>query len=195
MKIIGVTGGIGSGKSMICKLFQNMGYPIFIADDVAKQISVTPMVQAEIISAFGDEICTAHGTVDKTKLGQLVFSDIAALTTLNNIIHPRVAKAFETWQNSTQKSFGVYEAAILFEKGFEKRCFTTILVTAPTDIKVKRVQARNGLSEKDILARMQNQWTDEKKRDLADYIVDNSGKKSLIEQVNQIIDHINIQHG
>jgi len=195
MKIIGVTGGIGSGKSMICKLFQCMGYPIFIADDVAKHIGSTENVQTQIKAAFGASICNTDGAIDKLLLGQLVFNNKDALTTLNDIIHPKVAEAFEAWQNTTKNTFGVYEAAILFEKGFEKRCAFTILVTAPKELKVKRVQGRSALTQKDILARMENQWPDEKKRDLADYIVDNSGKKSLIEQVNQIIDHINIQHG
>lgn len=196
MLVIGVSGGIGSGKTILCQLYQAMAYPIFYADTVAKEISNSAEVIAQIKTTFGSGVLNADGSIARQTLANIVFKDEEALHTLNSILHPKVGEAFEKWTLENAKAdFGFYEAAILFEKGLQSKCAYSILVTAPVETKIKRVQKRSAISREEVLARMGKQWPDEKKRILADFIVDNSGNKSLIEQANKILEHIKDKNG
>lgn len=172
-KIIGLTGGIGSGKTTIAKYFESLGVPVYIADDEAKKILVTDAASS-IKKVFGEEVFT-DGIPDRKKLSAVVFNDAEKLQQLNSIIHPAVKQNFEQWaEDHKGKKFVIKEAAILFESGSYKDCDAVILVTAPEQVRLKRVVERDGADEQDILKRMQAQWSDEKKQSMSNYIIENT---------------------
>lgn len=172
-RIIGLTGGIGSGKSTIAAYYASLGVPVYIADEEAKKILYTPAVADELIKALGEGIMT-DGRPDKAKLADVVFKDPLKLSFLNSIIHPRVAQHFKEWVTANSGSpFVIKEAAILFESGSYKDCDAIILVTAPEDIRINRVMQRDHVSREQVLSRMAAQWDEEKKMALSDYVIHN----------------------
>lgn len=190
-KIIGLTGGIGSGKTTIAKYFESLGIPIYIADDEAKKILFLPDTVMELEAKFGQEIFN-NGIPDKQKIAELVFNDSEKLNDLNSIIHPRVAKHFKEWVlQQTGKVFVIKEAAILFESGSYKDCDAVILVTAPRDVRIERVMLRDGVTADKVVQRMENQWDEEKKASLSDYIIDNKDLESAKKQAVEIVKLIN----
>lgn len=173
MKILGLTGGIGSGKTTVANFFRDLGIPVFIADVEAKKImEEDARVKSGIIQLFGEE--SYRGDLPNRKfIASQVFNDEEKLEKLNSIIHPAVANYFESWKEKQDAPYVVYEAAILFEKGGYKKCDFNVLVTAPFREKIKRLQKRDDSSLEEIEARMRHQWTDEKKIELADFIIEN----------------------
>lgn len=172
-KLIGLTGGIGSGKTTIARHFISWGVPVYFADDEAKKILYLPEAVTEIRDAFGEKAFT-DGVPDRQKIAGIVFSDTEKLDTLNRIIHPKVKQHFLDWAASHHdKPFVIKEAAILFESGSYKDCDAIILVTAPKEIRIKRVMQRDGMTREKVLERMGNQWEDERKLALSDYIIEN----------------------
>ncbi|MDT0688275.1 dephospho-CoA kinase [Salegentibacter sp. F188] len=173
MKVVGLTGGIGSGKTTVANFFKDLGIPVYIADDAARNLmNTSENIRKEITTLFG-----AESYIDKLPnrkfIASKVFNDKTQLDLLNNIIHPAVAADFEKWKLQQDAPYVIYEAAILFEKGGYKKCDYTILVTAPHDQKIKRIKARDQSSVEDIEARMNNQWDDERKAGLADFQIEN----------------------
>ncbi|QYJ68047.1 dephospho-CoA kinase [Flavobacterium litorale] len=172
-KIIGLTGGIGSGKTTIANYFASLGVPVYIADEEAKKILYIPSVVAAITTAFGTDVLT-DGIPDRKKLAALVFNNPEKLQQLNTIIHPKVAEHFNSWLTSKNNHlFVIKEAAILFESGSYKNCDKIILVTAPKALRIQRVISRDGSTEEEVVKRMNNQWDDEKKRQMSDFVIDN----------------------
>lgn len=172
-KIIGLTGGIGSGKSTIAEYFASLGVPVYIADDEAKKILYTPEASLEIKQAFGDVVFT-NGIPDREKIAKLVFNDPEKLSRLNSIIHPKVSEHFLEWvHNNSTAPFVIKEAAILFESGSYKNCDEIILVTAPVETRIQRVMQRDNVTRERVLERMANQWNDDKKAALSNYIIEN----------------------
>lgn len=172
-KIIGLTGGIGSGKTTIAKYFQAKGVPVYIADDEAKKIMKNKEVIGKIIDAFGVEILE-NKVINRSKLSSIVFNNPAKLKTLNSIIHPEVKAHFLEWVSQHQHfPFVVKEAAILFESGSYKDCDQIIVVTAPKETRIERVIKRDKISREEVEARMINQWSDELKITLSDYLIQN----------------------
>jgi len=189
-KIIGLTGGIGSGKTTIARYFEELGIPVYIADDEAKKILYLPKVVEELNTAFGDIIFT-DGIPDKAKIAALVFNDKRQLLKLNGVIHPKVAKHFKNWVLSNYgKLFVIKEAAILFESGSYKDCDLIILVTAPVEIRIQRVMNRDQITRDKVLQRMENQWDDEKKSSLSDIIIDNTDLETAKKQAVDIINSL-----
>lgn len=189
-KIIGLTGGIGSGKSTIASYFASLGVPVYIADDEAKKILYTPEVSSEIKQAFGDFAFT-EGIPDRKKIAQIVFNDPYKLEKLNSIIHPRVNAHFVDWvHNNSSSKFVIKEAAILFESGSYKNCDEIILVTAPLEDRVLRVMRRDNITRDQVFERMKNQWGDERKTALSDYIIDNTNLVSAKEQAYRIFNDL-----
>jgi len=189
-KIIGLTGGIGSGKSTIAGYFAALGVPVYIADDEAKKILYRVDVAAELKAVFGNEIFT-DDVPDKAKIATLVFNDPEQLTKLNSIIHPKVAQHFKSWvSENTGKLFVIKETAILFESGSYKDCDIIILVTAPIDVRIQRVMDRDGVTYDKVLQRIENQWDDQKKVPLSDFIINNvdleSAKKQAVDINNSL---------
>ncbi|OIQ16870.1 MAG: dephospho-CoA kinase [Flavobacterium sp. MedPE-SWcel] len=190
-KIIGLTGGIGSGKTTIANYFSSLGVPVYIADDEAKKILDTTEVITEIVNVFGQEILI-DGKPDRKKLAAIVFNNPEKLKQLNNIIHPEVKKHFHNWLLSNSNApFVIKEAAILFESGSYKDCDKIILVTAPKDVRVQRVMTRDNVSENEVLKRMVNQWDDAEKINLSDFIVNNIELDDAKNQANTIYINLN----
>ncbi|WP_116787470.1 dephospho-CoA kinase [Flavobacterium psychrotrophum] len=172
-KVLGLTGGIGSGKTTIAHVFEELGVPVYYADDEAKKILYLPEVLPELKENFGDAVFV-DGRPDRAKIAAVVFADKEKLQALNNIIHPRVAQHFNNWlQAHNNYKFVIKEAAILFESGSYKQCDDIILVTAPTEDRVQRVMQRDGTTREQVLQRIANQWTEEQKTRLSKYIITN----------------------
>jgi dephospho-CoA kinase len=174
MKIVGLTGGIGSGKSKALTFFKNKGIPCYQADLAGhKVLNENPEVKAKVQAYFGSEIYTSKG-LDRKALGKQVFNNQEVLQFLNEIVHPAVRLDFQNFIEEQQAPFIVSEVAILFENGGEKRYDKIILLTAPEALRIERVMARDGVSETQVRQRMQKQWTDAQKIPLADYVIDNT---------------------
>jgi len=191
-KIIGLTGGIGSGKSTIANYFKSLGVPVYIADDEAKKILFLPEVVQEITTTFGESVLT-DGTPDKAKLANVVFNNPEKLAMLNGIIHPKVAQHFKRWMKENNgKIFVLKEAAILFESGSYKDCDSIILVTAPMEIRIARVMQRDGISREKVLNRIENQWNEDKKAALSNYIINNIDLETAKIEAFKIFEAINL---
>lgn len=184
--VVGVTGGIGSGKTFVCNLFAEKGVPIYITDIEAKRImNLNAEVKNEIINLFGSQ-AYINEVLNRTYISKLVFENKQLLNQLNAIVHPAVAQDFENWYIKNQKKLVIKESAILFETGAYKKCDATILVTAPMEVRIKRVMKRDNIAKDLVEKRINNQWNDEKKMQLADYIIENFDKQNTIKQVNKL---------
>jgi dephospho-CoA kinase len=172
-RIIGLTGGIGSGKSTVARFFAELGVPVYYADEAAKEIMQTDEMAKSLETAFGEAIFNGN-TLDRKKLAAIVFSDKEKLKLLNGLVHPAVGKHFKAWvKNHSDSDFVIREAAILFESGTYKDCDKVIAVTAPLETKINRVMRRDGVSREEVLKRIENQWSDEKKAALSDFTIKN----------------------
>jgi dephospho-CoA kinase len=183
---VGITGGIGSGKTTVCKVFEVLGIPVFYADPVAKQIMVTDQVLIDgVRSAFGVESYASDGKLNNKHLAGIVFNSEAELAKLNALVHPAVFRAFEEWEKQVDSAvpYTLKEAALLFESGSYKMCDTSILVTAPLNLKLARVMQRDQVSAAQVGARMDKQMTDEAKAKMANHFIMNDEQHSIIEQV------------
>lgn len=190
-KVVGLTGGIGSGKSTIAAYFKSLGVPVYIADDEAKKILYTPKAAAEIVEAFGPQILT-DGMPDRSKIANVVFNSPAKLQVLNEIIHPKVRQHFSNWLAVHAKApFVIKEAAILFESGSYKDCDKIILVTAPQDVRIARVMRRDNISQEQVLKRMEAQWSDDRKKALSDYVITNIDLEEAKKEAMRILKIIN----
>jgi len=186
MKVIGLTGGMGSGKTTVAKFFKEIGIPVYIADDEAKSIMNTSAeVKSKIIGLLGEK-AYPDGILDRKYVAAQVFNSAEKLEKLNRIVHPAVATDFEIWKNLQNSPYVIYEAAILFEKGGHKKCDAVILVTAPFEERIKRLKSRDKSSEVDIEARMKHQWSDLKKLKLADFEIKNLNLHNTSEQVRKL---------
>lgn len=184
---VGVTGGIGSGKSVVCKIFRILGIPVFDADSEAKRLMASDAgLIAAIRLEFGGEAYHADGTVNRGYLASQVFNDGQRLEKLNALVHPIAIRAGEEWAQRQDTPYSIKEAALLFESGSFKLNDYTILVTAPEAIRIERVVQRDGVSAGQVRARMQRQWPDDKKERLADFTIVNDGKQALIPQVLEL---------
>lgn len=184
-----MTGGIGSGKSTVARKFNELGVPVYIADDRAKSLMVqnTEIIKG-IVKIFGDE-AYLDGQLNRAFIAGQVFSDKSLLQKLNNIVHPAVEKDFQSWVLEESKSSAKYvikEAAILFENGGYKKCDYTILVTAPKEERIQRVIERDHTNRQAVLDRIKNQWSDSKKVLLADFIIRNKDLEETSLIVNKI---------
>lgn len=189
---IGVTGGIGSGKSIVCRIFKILQTPVFDADTVAKTIMTDDKVLKEaLIHAFGEETYHEDGTLNRPYLSKAVFNDEEKLKKLNALVHPAVIRAGEEWADAQLSHYNIKEAALLFESGSYKKLDYTILVTAPEKLRIARVMKRDGVTEEQVRERMSKQLSDEEKKPLADFVVVNDDSQSLIQQVFQLHQQFN----
>ncbi|MGK4567698.1 dephospho-CoA kinase [Flavobacterium sp. 3HN19-14] len=178
-KIIGLTGGIGSGKTTVAQLFEALGVPVYIADAAAKEVSETAEAIAQIRENFGEEIIEDN-RINRSLLANIVFNDPGKLQQLNRIIHPLVKIHFGEWlENFKKLPFVIREAAILFESGSYLDCDKIITVTAPLEIRIERVMHRDNTSRESILKRIENQWSDEMKIAKSDFVIENISPKIL----------------
>ncbi len=190
MIIVGLTGGIGSGKTTVAGFFKDLGVPIYVADDAAKNLMNTDHhLQKEIKTLLGEE-AYSNGVLNRAYVSSIVFSDKVLLEKLNSIVHPAVQADFEKWCASISAKYVIKEAAVLFENEGYKLCDYTIIVTAPKVDRLKRVMSRDGSTEEQVLARMDNQWSDVMKVALSDVRIKNSTLDLTEEQVLKIHRHI-----
>ena len=188
--IVGLTGGIGSGKTWVSSLFKDLGVPVYISDEEAKKLMHTnEQVKQAIIELFGDE-AYINKKLNRDFISQRVFVNKDLLNQLNAIVHPAVAIHFKDWYKQQTSPFVIKESAILFEIGGDKKCDQVILVTAPVSERIRRVQLRDNASAEAIQRRIDSQWTDEKKIPLANYVIENVEKPSTVAQVNAIYKRI-----
>jgi len=172
-KIIGLTGGIGSGKTTVANLFRAHGVPVYIADDQARQLMESPEIIKSVGENFGEEIIRT-GKIDRQALAAIVFNDVEKLEKLNAIIHPAVGKDFTKWvENHQSHPIVIKETAILFESGSDKECDAVITVTAPIEMRIDRVMKRDKSTREEVVKRIENQWTDEMRTAKSDYIIEN----------------------
>lgn len=182
---VGLTGGIGSGKSTVAKVFEVLRVPVYYADDAAKRLMVSdPTVRQHLIAAFGPEVYDATGQLQRSYLSDKVFNDQTALDRLNSIVHPAVGRDGEQWLQAHQHyPYVVKEAALLFEAGTYKALNTMVCVVAPEALRLQRVRQRDNVPESAVRARMDKQWPQEKKADQSDHLITNDGVIPLIPQV------------
>lgn len=181
---IGITGGIGSGKTTVCKVFELLGIPVFYADVSAKLAMINdPLLVEGVKQAFGLASYHRNGTLNNAHIASIVFNQQSELDKLNALVHPAVFKAFEEWVATKSSPYVLKEAALLFESGSYKQCDKNILVTSPMQLKLARVMKRDGVSEEQVKARMDKQLTDEQKTKMADYFISNTPANSIILQV------------
>mgnify|MGYP006345806195 CR=1 FL=1 len=186
-KIIGLTGGIGSGKTTIANYFRNANIPVYIADDEARKITQLPEIIDQIRIKFGEAIFD-DSILNREKLSKIVFNDPEKLQLLNSIIHPAVRKHFQDWVlNHKNAPFVIYEAAILFESGSYKNCDSIITVTAPLESRIQRVIQRDNTSRDQVLARINAQWNDDQRIAKSDFVIENIDLKSAKLEVDKIL--------
>lgn len=186
--IIGVTGGIGSGKSVVCRLFQLMGLPVYISDDETKQLMVRDeAIRTGLIELLGPEVYLPEG-LNKPLLAAYLFASADHAKTINALVHPCVKADFRQWiQKHTDAPLVAIESAILIEAGFRDEVDVVLMVTAPLEVRIQRAMQRDGASRQQVEKRIQRQMTDEAKAALVDYKLINDGEHLLIPQVLQLI--------
>jgi dephospho-CoA kinase len=190
MKLIGLTGGIGSGKSTVAGLFRTLGIPVYESDLRARSLMKdNEHVRKEIISLFGPEAYILNNELNRAWIASRVFSNPPLLRQLNGIVHPAVFQDLITWvaeESQRNAPYLIQESALLFEEDLVKRMTSTILVIAPENVRIERVIKRDGILRDEVLERIKNQWPDQRKIPGADYIIYNDGDRPLIEQVMDI---------
>ena len=181
---VGITGGIGSGKTTVCKLFELQGIAIFYADQEAKKaMSTDQQLMSDIRTQFGNDIYSSEGTLNRSKLASIVFNDDRQLAMLNSIVHPAVFRLFDEWVDQQTSAYVIKEAALLFESNSYKDCHSTILVKSPELMRISRVVKRDRITEQDVLKRMAKQLGDNEKEKLSEYVIINDERTLIIPQV------------
>ncbi len=192
MIVVGLTGGIGSGKSTIAKAFAALGIAVFNSDEQAKALIATDaQVKERIIAAFGEE-AYQNGEYNRAYIAQIVFNNSEKLAILNGIVHPALAEYFKQWAKEQTSPYVLKEAAILFESGSYKDCDYIITVTAPEEVRIARVMARDHCTEAQVRARMAQQWSDAQRIALSDAVIENIDLERAKEQVKRINDELRV---
>jgi dephospho-CoA kinase len=187
MRIVGLTGGIGSGKSTVAAMFQDLGVPVYIADLEAKKLTnSSKKIRKQIKVLLGKESYSGN-TINSDYVAKKVFNDSTLLQELNGIIHPMVARHFKKWVSEQEGAYCIKEAAILFESGSHKDCDLTVLIKAPRELRIRRILERDpDITLEQIENRMNNQWTDSNKEKLADIIIENVDLEKTQQKVKEI---------
>ncbi len=185
---VGITGGIGSGKSMICSVFKVLGVPVFAADEVGRDLlNSDSNIGKYILDHFGTEVFGEDGKPDRKKIAEIVFANPDKLREFDSIMHPRVKEIYNSWLFTKNNSpYVIHEAAILIESEFYKLCEIIILVEAPLNLRINRVIKRDGLSTQEIKQRMVMQYTDEQRRPFGDYTIMNDENSPVLQRVLDI---------
>jgi dephospho-CoA kinase len=187
-KIIGLTGGIGSGKSTVANYIASKGIPVYIADEEAKKIMERDDVKQKIQNLFTESILNSDNSLNRKKIAEFVFNNPDKLKELNAIVHPEVRLHFKNWlKEHKNHPFIIKEVAILFETGGNKQCDKVILITAPEELRIERAMKRDNLTKKDILVRIKNQISESKKKELSDFVVENINLNNTFLKIDEIL--------
>lgn len=186
---VGITGGIGSGKTTVCKVFELLGIPVFYADDEAKSLMINDaLLVTEIKAAFGEEAYLDAQTLNRKYISNLVFNNLNELVKLNALVHPAVFRAFDTWFTKQKSPYVLKEAALLFESKSYKKNNKNILVSCPLNLRLQRVIKRDQSTKEKVLERIATQFTEEQKLALTDYNIQNNEEEFIIPQVLKLHD-------
>lgn len=183
MKKIGITGNIGSGKSYVCKIFENLGIPVFYSDDETKKLYLIPSVKDLIVNRFGEEVYFEDGTLNRKLLSYHLFKNEEAMKFIESVLYPALNQHFDEWCEQQTTPYVLYESAILFEKNYHKFFDKIIFVSASEDIRLQRVMLRDDCSEENVRSRMRLQLSEETKISKADFVIYNDGTKPVEPQV------------
>lgn len=186
---LGLTGGIGSGKTTVAKIFEEFNVPVYYADDRAKWLMNQPELKKKITKLFGEK-AYYNGKLDRDFLAGIVFKDGESLDSLNAIVHPAVGKDYLQWCDHQKSDIVVKEAAILIESGGVDTVDEVVVVSAPATVRMNRVMKRDGVTEQQVVDRLNNQMTDSQRLKFATYVIDNGGEKMLIPQVKNVLEDI-----
>lgn len=183
MLLVGLTGGIGSGKTTVCEVLRVLGVPVFDADGAGKRLlDEDPELRSAVIERFGAAIYPG-GTLDRKALAALVFNDKEALKALNALVHPAVRHAFKIWASEQQAPYVIMESALLADNGGHAAFDRMIVVSAPEPLRIARVMKRDGVGEEAVKARLRNQVAEEERLRIADFVVVNDDTQLVIPQV------------
>ena len=185
-KRIGITGNIGSGKCLVCKIFNHLGNSTFHSDEETKKLYFLPEIKKEIVGRFGDEVYFEDGSLNKKLLSYHLFQNKEALQFIEDLLYPKLNQVFDEWCEKQTSKYVLFESAILFEKNFDRQFDKIIFVSAPEDVRVKRAMQRDRCDEENVRSRMRLQWDEETKKAKSDYIINNNGIEMLIPQVMKI---------
>jgi len=194
---VGLTGGIGSGKTTVANYFVALGVPVYFADIEAKKLmNSSVIIKKKLITEFGEESYELD-KLNRKFLASVIFNDKSKLNSINNIVHPVVAKHFDQWLKKQKADYIIQENAILFENSTASKFDYIITVTAPFEEKMKRILNRDSVSKEEVLSRMNNQWDDVKKISLSDFVIENieidNTKKQVLELHKKILKMSNIK--
>lgn len=188
--VVGLTGGIGSGKTTVAKAFEKLGVPVYIADEEAKKLmNRSPIIKRELTHLFGKD-AYVNGELNRPFIAQIIFNDKSFLEKMNAIVHPRVAKHFNKWIFRQEAPYVIKEVAILFENGGYRDCDYVITVVAPKQVRIKRLLKRDNTTKEKIEAIMNNQWPDEEKTKRSHFVINNVNLEETQAQVLQIHNRI-----
>ena len=189
MKKVGITGNIGSGKSWVCQLFVRLGIPVFNSDVEAKRLYDRDDVRTAMKERFGEDVYLPDGKVNKARVADIIFNDAEAMHDVEQILYPVLHDVFDQWAEEQDAPYVLYESAIIFEKQLEDRFDAIIMVSATEETRLRRVMLRDHCEEDEVRERMEAQWPENEKRELADYIVEHDADDEdalLLEQVMEI---------
>ncbi|MQP25747.1 dephospho-CoA kinase [Flavobacterium sp. LMO8] len=187
-KIIGLTGGIGSGKSTVANYIASKGIPVYIADDEAKKIMENADVKQRIQNLFEESVLNADETLNRKMIGELVFNNPSKLKKINTIVHPEVQVHFKKWLKKYKNfPFVIKEVAILFETGGNKQCDKVILITAPEEVRINRTIKRDHVTRESVLARIKNQFPESDKIKLSDFVIENIILENTLSETDNIL--------
>ncbi|MEZ4841997.1 MAG: dephospho-CoA kinase [Flavobacteriaceae bacterium] len=194
MMLVGLTGGIGSGKSTVASFFRELGIPVYTADDEAKKLMTTSKrIKTKLIKEFGEQTFVDE-QLNRGYIASIVFKDAEKLAILNNIVHPEVAKHFKKWASKQNAPYVIQENAILFESNAASRFDTIITVTAPIDLRFERVLKRDDTTIKQIQSRMNNQLSDDERLQRSDFVIENidldTTKQQVLDIHNQLLERV-----
>lgn len=189
--VVGLTGGIGSGKTFVASIFEKLGVPVYLSDIEAKKIMTTNKEVIKQITALLGSNAYHEGVLNRKYIAKVVFENKDKLSQLNAIVHPAVRNHFEHWYSKQQANFVIKESAILFEIEGNKHCDAVILVTAPEDIRITRVIKRDHISKQEVMARIKNQWPDHRKIPISDYVIENINKTVVIKKIEEVFETLN----
>lgn len=185
---IGITGGIGSGKSVVATLLRLYGIPVYIADEESKRLTnSSPVIRRALVDLVGEAVYDADGKLDKPRLANFIFGQPEHLARVNAIIHPEVNRDFLDWCERQEKAFCAIESAILFESGFDRIVDVKLMVLAPLEIRLERAIVRDHASREALEPRIKSQMADEEKASRSDFVIHNDDRQALIPQVENFI--------